>query len=83
MDRRRARSACAPESALRPYYAADDVQPSEGVAMPHTHFSVIAAAQAFLGVVIIGTLWRLVALHFIASGNSGVQHAGKAMLFQY
>jgi hypothetical protein len=49
----------------------------------HTHFSPMSAAQAFLGVVIIGTLWRLLAYHLTASGNESLQHIGKAMSFQY
>lgn len=49
----------------------------------HTHFSVMSAAQAFLGVVIIGTVWRLAAYHLTASANESAQHVGKAMAFQY
>jgi hypothetical protein len=49
----------------------------------HTHFSWIGASQAFLGVVIIGTLWRLLALHLVASSNDQLNHLGKGMLFQY
>lgn len=49
----------------------------------HTHFSVMSAAQAFLAVVIIGTLWRLTALHLAASDNEQLQHAGKTMSLQY
>lgn len=49
----------------------------------HTHFSVMSAAQVFLSVVIVGTLWRLVALHLAAAGNEHLQHAGKAMSFQF
>jgi hypothetical protein len=51
--------------------------------LKHTHFSVIAASQAFLGVVIIGTLWRLVALHLMASANPVAQSVGEGMSFQY
>lgn len=49
----------------------------------HTHFSVMSAAQAFLAVVIVGTLWRLSAYHLTASDNDQVAHLGKAMAFQY
>jgi hypothetical protein len=49
----------------------------------HTHFSVMAATQAFLAVVIIGTMWRLVAYHLTAAQNETAQHLGKAMGFQY
>lgn len=49
----------------------------------HTHFSFMSAAQAFVGVVIIGTLWRLISLHLIASKNEATKHLGTAMSFQY
>lgn len=49
----------------------------------HTHFSVMNAANAFLSILVIGTLWRLATLHLVASGNTQVQHLGKAMGFQY
>lgn len=49
----------------------------------HTHFSFMSAAQAFLGVIIIGTLWRLGSLHLVASKNESAAHLGKAMTFQY
>lgn len=51
--------------------------------MKHTHFSVIGASQAFLGVVVIGTLWRLAALHLMASDNQMLNHIGAGMSFQY
>lgn len=49
----------------------------------HTHFSALGAAQAFLGVVVIGTVWRVAAMHLVASGNESASHLGKAMLLQY
>jgi len=49
----------------------------------HTHFSFISAAQAFIGVLVFGTLWRLSAAHLIATENDQLQHVGKSMLFQY
>ena len=49
----------------------------------HTHFSLMSAAQVFLSVLAIGTLWRLAALHLVASDNERVSHVGKAMGFQY
>jgi hypothetical protein len=51
--------------------------------LKHTHFSAIAAAQAFLAVAIVGTLWRLVALQLMASGNSLANTIGAGMSFQY
>lgn len=49
----------------------------------HTHFSFMAAANIFLAVIIIGTLWRLGSYHMIASKNDQVSHIGKAMAFQF
>lgn len=49
----------------------------------HTHFSFMAAANIFLGVLIIGTLWRLGSYHMVASKNDQVAHLGKAMAFQF
>jgi hypothetical protein len=49
----------------------------------HTHFSPLHALQSFLAVVIIGTVWRLLALHMVRSKNPLVHAAGKAMTFQY
>lgn len=49
----------------------------------HTHFSVMSATQAFLAVVIIGTAWRLISYHLVASGNEAAQHIGKSMAFQF
>lgn len=51
--------------------------------MKHTHFSAVAAAQAFLAVVIVGTLWRLVALQLMASSNNMLTTVGCGMSFQY
>lgn len=41
------------------------------------------ALHIFLVVLILGTGWRLITLHFIASSNAHVQHIGKAMSVQY
>lgn len=49
----------------------------------HTHFSFMSAAQVFLSVLVIGTLWRLAALHMTASSNTSIAHVGKAAGFQY
>lgn len=49
----------------------------------HTHFSLMSAAQVFLSVLVIGTLWRLLTLHLVASRNDSLSHLGKAMGFQY
>lgn len=42
-----------------------------------------AALHVFVSVLIIGTLWRVVAYHFMASGNTQLQHVGAAMTTQY
>jgi hypothetical protein len=49
----------------------------------HTHFSFMSAAQVFLSVLVIGTLWRLTSLHLVASSNENLAHLGKAMSVQY
>lgn len=49
----------------------------------HTHFSAMTALNIFLGVLIVGTLWRLSSYHLIASSNESLAHVGKAMAFQY
>ncbi|WP_274912144.1 hypothetical protein [Streptomyces sp. WZ-12] len=49
----------------------------------HTHFSAMAALGAFLGIVVVGTLWRLIAAHLTAANSSFANHLGKAMAFQY
>jgi hypothetical protein len=51
--------------------------------MLHTHFSWVGALQAFLAVVIVGTLWKLTAMHLMATDNDVLNHVGKGMAFQY
>jgi hypothetical protein len=51
--------------------------------MLHTHFSAVAALHAFLGVLIVGTAWRLVSYHLMASGNPRLSQLGQGMAFQY
>ena len=41
------------------------------------------ALHVFMSVLILGTLFRLVSYHLMASSNPGVQHVGKAMSTQY
>lgn len=48
----------------------------------HTHTSALTALQVFLMVVIVGTLWRLVAAEL--AGHEGVAgEVGKAMAVQF
>lgn len=49
----------------------------------HTHFSLLGAAMAFVGTIVIGTLWRLTAGYLCNSSSANLQHLGKAMAFQY
>lgn len=49
----------------------------------HTHFSALSALNTFLAVLLVGTFWRLAALHLQAHSNPSLQHAGQAMNFQY
>lgn len=51
--------------------------------MLHTHFSAVTALQTFLAVLIVGTVWRLVSLHLIASPNPRISQLGQGMSFQY
>lgn len=46
-------------------------------------FSVNHAANVFLAVLILGTLWRVSSLHLAANKNQNISHLGKAMAFQY
>jgi len=39
--------------------------------------------HVFLSVLILGTLWRVIQYHLMASSNSGLSHIGKAMSTQY
>lgn len=41
------------------------------------------ALHNFVSVLVIGTLWRMLAYHAVASPSSQVQHLGTAMLQQY
>ncbi len=41
------------------------------------------ALHIFLVVLILGTGWRVLSLHLIASSNTQLQHLGKAMSVQY
>lgn len=49
----------------------------------HTHISVVALTTTFLGVVIIGTAWKMVAMHLIANRSEFWTPVGEAMLQQY
>lgn len=42
-----------------------------------------AALHVFVSVLILGTLWRVLSYHAMASNNQAVQHLGAAMSTQY
>jgi hypothetical protein len=37
----------------------------------------------WVSVLILGTMWRIISYHFIASSSESVQHLGRAMAQQY
>jgi hypothetical protein len=50
----------------------------------HTHFgSATLAISAFFSVLLVGTLWRLLAYHGLTSKNATVQGLSRAALNQY
>lgn len=49
----------------------------------HTHFSFMQALSAFISVLVMGTFWRLIYAHLMASSNPTAQYIGQAMAFQY
>jgi hypothetical protein len=52
--------------------------------MQHTHFgSVTHAAATFLSVVMVGTVWRLAAFHWVRSPRKLVRGLARMMLFQF
>jgi hypothetical protein len=50
-----------------------------GDAMEHVKLGV----HIWVSVLIMGTLWRILSYHLIASGNTNLQHLGRAMAQQY
>jgi hypothetical protein len=50
----------------------------------HTHFaSATHLASTFLGVLLVGTLWRLAAMHGLLSRNAHVRGLSRAAMTQY
>ena len=50
----------------------------------HTHFgSITMAVAAFLSVILVGTLWRLLAYHGLTFRNRTVQGLSRAALNQF
>lgn len=45
--------------------------------------SVKAAFHIFTGVLIAGTMWRILAYHALANPSPTLQHIGGAMITQY
>lgn len=42
-----------------------------------------AAFHVFTSVLVLGTMWRIISFHAMASQNPQVQHLGAAMSLQY
>lgn len=53
--------------------------------MEHLQFKAVLAlgVHIWVSVLIMGTLWRVIAFHLIASQNSSMTELGKAMSIQY
>jgi hypothetical protein len=49
----------------------------------HTHVGAIAAVTTMIYIALLGTLWRLLAAHAIASKSTIATSLGRAMLLQY
>lgn len=48
-----------------------------------TGFNAAVALNTFLAVLLVGTAWRLISLHLVASSNPAARNLGTAMNFQY
>lgn len=46
-------------------------------------FNSVVALNTFFAVILVGTAWRLLSLHMVASSNKSVHDLGTAMAFQY
>lgn len=46
-------------------------------------FNAVVALNTFFAVLLVGTAWRLISLHMVASNNASVHNLGTAMAFQY
>lgn len=49
----------------------------------HSHFSALTALNVFLAVLMVGTLWRLLALKAASANSTTLRNLGAAMAFQY
>lgn len=49
----------------------------------HTHIGAIAAVTTMVYIALLGTFWRLLAVHAVASSSNTLSQLGRAMLFQY
>jgi hypothetical protein len=49
----------------------------------HVHIGFIAIGTAFLGVLLMGTLWKLGAGYAVSSPSPWLREIGKAAFFQY
>lgn len=57
--------------------------PRDSKTSMHTHFGVLVIGGTFLGVLLAGTLWRLIAAHLAVSNNPTAQAIAKTMAVQY
>lgn len=48
-----------------------------------TGFNAAVALNTFLAVLIVGSAWRLISLHFVGSSSTALKTLGAAMAFQY
>lgn len=46
-------------------------------------FNALVALNTFIAVLIVGTTWRLISVHLVASSNQQAKNLGQAMSFQY
>jgi len=62
-------------------------QPRSGIFNPDAEGSLMldleVGLHVFMTVLVLGTLWRVLQYHLMASPNPGIQHIGKAMSTQY
>jgi hypothetical protein len=55
-----------------------------GGPLKHVHLSALHLIAFFVGVLVVGTLWRLIAFHLILADPTGVSgRYGRMMLLQY
>ena len=64
----------------------EGLTPAPGAPRSERHRAMLdlqVSIHVFMSVLILGTIFRLVSYHLMASSNPGIQHIGKAMSTQY